>query len=257
MVYHRAMDLWHVIAVIAAGFGAGAINTIVGSGSLITYPVMVMLGVPPVSANIANSVGLVPGSVAGVWGYREELRHTDRTTLGRLAIASCVGAIVGAFLLTQLPSSTFKVVVPFLILFAALLVAFQPRIAASLKPAEGTRWVGLLGFVFAAGVYGGYFSAAQGVILLGVLGIFLAVDIQEQNAIKNLLQCLVNIVAGLFFIARGAILWQYAGLVAVGSIVGALAGAWLARRIPAKAFRIFIVVFGLVMAAYMGYRATL
>lgn len=249
------MEMWHVLAVIAAGFGAGAVNTIVGSGSLITYPVMVMLGVPAVSANIANSVGLVPGSIAGAWGYRGELRTTHRSTLVRLSVASCIGAVIGAFLLTQLPSSTFKVVVPFLIGFAALLVAFQPRIARSLKPADGTRWTVLLSLVLAAGVYGGYFSAAQGVILLGVLGIFLAVGIQEQNAIKNLLQCLVNIVAAIFFMARGAIWWEYAGLVAVGSTVGALAGAWLARRIPPAVFRVSIVVFGLAMAAYMGWMA--
>lgn len=249
------MQLWEVIAVVAAGFGAGAVNTIVGSGSLITYPVMVMLGVPPVSANIANSVGLVPGSVAGVWGYRQELGRIERPTLTRLSIASCIGAIIGAWLLTQLPSSTFKVVVPFLILFAALLVALQPKLAARVGSAHGTRWGALLATVLLAGVYGGYFSAAQGVILLGVLGIFLAVDIQEQNAIKNLLQCLVNIVAGLFFVLRGAVAWEYAGLVALGSIVGALAGAWLARRIPQQAFRVFIVVFGIAMSIYMGVRA--
>jgi len=145
--------------------------------------------------------------------------------------------------------------VPFLILFAALLVVFQPRIAASLKPAEGTRWTALLVLVFAAGIYGGYFSAAQGVILLGVLGIFLAVGIQEQNAIKNLLQCLVNIVAAIFVMARGAVLWDHALYVALGSTVGALAGAWLARRIPPRDFRVFIVVFGLCMAGYMGWMA--
>lgn len=249
------MDVLQIVLVIAAGFGAGAVNTIVGSGSLITYPVMVMLGIPPVSANIANSVGLIPGSLAGVWGYRLELNRMERKTLIRLSVASAVGAIIGAFLLTQLPSSTFQFVVPFLILFAALLVAFQPRIASRIRTAHGTRWAALVMAVWATGIYGGYFSAAQGVILLGVLGIFLAVDMQEQNAIKNLLQALVNIVAGLFFIARGAVMWDYAALVALGSIAGALAGAWLARRIPPKVFRVFIVVFGVTMAAYMAWRA--
>lgn len=248
------MTLWHVLAVVLAGFGAGLVNTIVGSGSLITYPVMVMFGVPPVSANIANTVGLVPGSVAGSWGYRRELTEL-RPLLVRLGLASVVGAVIGAFLLTRLPASTFELVVPVLILFAALLVAFQPRIARAMRPVEGTRWVPLIVVVFLAGIYGGYFSAAQGIILLGVLGLFLEAGLQEQNALKNLLQTLVNLVAAVFFVITGHVEWPYAACVAVGSVIGALAGAWLARRLPAKGFRVFIVVFGLAMAVYMGYRA--
>ncbi len=247
------MDVLHILAVVVAGFGAGLINTLVGSGSLITYPVMVLFGVPPVTANIANTVGLVPGSLAGSWGYRRELARL-RPLLLRLGAASVIGALIGAFLLTRLPSSTFSYVVPFLILFAALLVAFQPRIAAAMKPVEGTRWRPLLVVVFLAGIYGGYFSAAQGIILLGVLGLYLSADLQEQNALKNLLQTLVNVVAAVFFVASGRIAWGYAGCVAVGSVIGALVGAWLARRLPAKFFRVFIVVFGLAMAAYMGWR---
>ncbi len=248
------MDAWQLFAVIAAGFGAGLVNTVVGSGSLITYPVMVLFGVPPVAANIANTVGLVPGSIAGAWGYRREL-GTLRGLLVRLGVASVVGAVVGAFLLTRLPASTFKLIVPVLILFAALLVAFQPRISEAMRPVEGTRWAPLLTVVFLAGIYGGYFSAAQGIILLGVLGLFLAAGIQEQNALKNLLQMLVNVVAAIFFVTTGHVRWDFAGAVAIGSVIGAFVGAWLAHRIPAQAFRVFIVVFGVVMAFYMGYRA--
>lgn len=248
------MAVWQMVAVIAAGFGAGLVNTVVGSGSLITYPVMVVFGVPPVGANIANTVGLVPGSMAGAWGYRRELGAL-RGLLARLGAASVLGAVIGAFLLTRLPSATFKFVVPVLILFAALLVAFQPRIAAAMRPVEGTRWGPLIAVVFLSGIYGGYFSAAQGVILLGVLGLFLAADIQEQNALKNFLQMLVNVVAAVFFVATGHVRWDCAGAVAVGSVLGAFVGAWLAHRIPERAFRIFIVVFGVVMAFYMGYRA--
>lgn len=247
------MDILQILAVVAAGFGAGLINTVVGSGSLITYPVMVVFGVPPVTANIANTVGLVPGSVAGSWGYRRELARL-RPLLLRLGAASVAGALIGAYLLTRLPSSIFSVVVPFLILFAALLVAFQPKIAAAMTPVEGTRWRPLLIVVFLTGIYGGYFSAAQGIILLGVLGLYLSADLQEQNALKNLLQTLVNIVAAIFFIALGHVAWDYAGCVAAGSVIGALVGAWVARRLPARFFRIFIVVFGLAMAAYMGWR---
>ncbi len=247
------MDALQIVVMILAGAGAGLINTVVGSGSLVTYPVMVMFGLPPVSANIANTVGLVPGSIAGSWGYRRELAAL-RPLLLRLGAVAVVGALIGAFLLTRLPSSVFSAVVPFLILFAALLVAFQPRIAAAMKPVEGTRWRPLLVVVLLASIYGGYFSAAQGIILLGVLGLYLKVGLQEQNGLKNLLQTLVNIVAAIFFIVSGHIDWAYAGCIAVGSVVGALAGAWVARRLPAKFFRIFIVVFGVAMAIYMGWR---
>ncbi|HEY9292723.1 MAG TPA: sulfite exporter TauE/SafE family protein [Microlunatus sp.] len=248
------MTLWDALATIAAGFGAGAINTIVGSGSLISYPVMVLLGVPPISANIANTVGLVPGSVAGVWGYRRELAEI-RPLLVKLGLASVIGALIGAGLLTVLPARAFQLIVPVLILAAALLVAFQNKILRSMKPVDGTRWLPLLACVFGAGVYGGYFSAAQGVILLAVLGLFLAEGIQVQNAVKNLLQCLVNIVAAIYFVISGKVEWEWAGCVALGSIFGALVGAWLARRAPAKVFKIFIVVFGLVMAVVMAILA--
>ena len=241
-------------AVIAAGFGAGAVNTIVGSGSLITYPVMVFLGVPPVTANIANTVGLVPGSVAGAWGYRDRLAGT-RPLLLRLGAASLVGAVCGAVLLTQLPKSAFAYVVPVLILAAALLVGFQPMIVKRSRPTESTRWRQLTFWVFLSGVYGGYFSAAQGVILLGVLGLFLASDLQEQNAVKNVLQALVNIVAAVFFIAVGSVAWKFAAMVAIGSLVGAPVGAAIAKRIPTGPFRIGIVVFGVVMAGVMAWLA--
>jgi len=244
-----------MVAIAAAGFAAGAVNTVVGSGSLITYPTMVMLGIPPVAANIANTVGLVPGSVAGAWGYRSELPAIDHKRLGWLGSASAIGAVIGAFLLTRLPAASFKIVVPFLILLAALLVAFQPRIAKRTGAAAGTRWQPLLITVAAAGIYGGYFSAAQGVILLGLLGLFMAAGIQQHNAIKNILQAIVNVVAALFFVATGHVTWLPAGLVAVGSIAGALTGAWIGKRIPARGLRIFVVIFGFAMAALMAWQA--
>ena len=237
-------------AVIAAGFAAGAVNTIVGSGSLITYPVMVLLGVPPVTANIANTVGLVPGSIAGAWAYRDKLREPKKLLL-RLGAASFAGAICGAILLTQLPKATFALVVPVLILAAAVLVGLQPLIIKRTRPAAGTRWSQLIFWVFLSGVYGGYFSAAQGVILLGVLGIFLASGLQEQNAVKNVLQALVNIVAAIFFVIIGGVAWQYAALVAIGSLIGAPVGAVVAKRLPTKGFRIGIVIFGVLMAIAM------
>lgn len=249
------MSVIEYVAVIAAGFAAGAVNTIVGSGSLITYPVMVLLGVPPVTANIANTIGLVPGSIAGAWGYRDKLAGTKKL-LFRLGTASFTGAICGAILLTQLPKATFALVVPVLILAAAVLVGLQPLIVKRTRPAAaGTRWRQLIFWVFLSGVYGGYFSAAQGVILLGVLGIFLASGLQEQNAVKNVLQAVVNIVAAIFFVIIGGVAWQYAALVAIGSLVGAPVGAAVAKRIPARGFRIGIVVFGVLMAVVMAFMA--
>ena len=237
-------------AVIAAGFGAGAVNTIVGSGSLITYPVMVFLGVPPVTANIANTVGLVPGSIAGAWGYRDKLKGT-RKLIVRLGAASLTGAICGAILLTQLPKGAFVLVVPVLILGAALLVGLQPLIVKRTRPAEDTKWWQLTFWVFLSGIYGGYFSAAQGVILLGLLGLFLASGLQEQNAVKNVLQALVNIVAAIFFVVVGGVAWTYAAMVAIGSLIGAPVGAMVAKRIPTRGFRVGIVIFGVIMAAVM------
>jgi uncharacterized protein len=243
-----------LIAVVAAGFAAGAVNTIVGSGSLITYPVMVLLGVPPVSANVANTVGLVPGSIAGAYGYGDLLKGQGKF-LVRLGGASMTGAIGGAVLLTQLPRGAFVLVVPVLILAAALLVGFQPLLVKRTRPQARGRWGQLVFWVFLAGVYGGYFSAAQGVILLGLLGLYMASGLQEQNAVKNLLQALVNVVAAVFFIMIGGVLWEYAGAVAIGSVVGAPVGAFIAKRIPTRHFRVGIVVFGIGMAVVMALMA--
>ena len=248
------MDFGQFALIALAGCGAGAINTIVGSGSLISYPTMVLLGIPPVAANVANTVGLVPGSIAGAWGYRHIISKYSRTLLP-LGIASIAGALIGALLLIVLPATAFKVIVPILILAATLLVAFQKRLQQALHLEGSTRWVPLTASVFFAGIYGGYFSAAQGVILLGVLGLFLQGDVQVHNGLKNLLQALVNIVAALFFVIGGHVRWDAAFPIAVGSICGALIGAWVAKRIPAQPFRIFIVVFGLVMTVIMAIQA--
>jgi uncharacterized membrane protein YfcA len=244
------MSLIELLVMIVAGFVAGAVNTIVGSGSLITYPVMVLLGVPPVTANITNTVGLTPGSIAGAWGYRDKLQG-QRSLLIRLGIASVTGAILGAGLLTQLPQEAFAIMVPVLIFAAALLVGLQPLMTKSRRGSGTTNLRMLYFWVFLAGIYGGYFSAAQGVILLGLLGLFLTVGLQEQNAVKNVLQALVNVVAAAFFVAIGTVAWEYAGLLAAGSLMGAPAGALIAKQIPSTAFRIGIVVFGIVMAIVM------
>jgi uncharacterized protein len=240
--------------VVLAGVVAGVINTVVGSGSLVTYPVLVLAGVNPVAANITNTVGLAPGAVAGAVAFRRELTG-QRPVVVRLLPASIVGAIVGAVLLRVLPASAFPYVVPVLILFATALVAFQPVIARRARGSEGrTRWVALIVCVLAASVYGGYFSAAQGIILLGILGVFLEATLTEQNAVKNLLQATVNVVAAVFFLIAGGADLLFAACVAVGSLAGAPLGAVVARRVPARAFRIGLVCFGLLVTVIMVLR---
>lgn len=246
------MPTWDAVALVTlAGLAAGVINTAVGSGSLVTYPVLVLAGLPPVTANITNTVGLAPGSLAGAWAFRSELR-AHRGAVLRLVPVAAAGAIGGAALLLVLPDRSFTFVVPILILISVFLVAFQP--ALSRRLADGPRqtaWTALSAAVFASSVYGGYFGAAQGVILLGILGIFLDATLPEQTAVKNILQATVNLVAAVFFVFAGGIDWLLAACVAAGALAGAPLGARLVRCVPPRVFRIAIVVFGLVVAAIM------
>ncbi|HEX5862343.1 MAG TPA: sulfite exporter TauE/SafE family protein [Nocardioides sp.] len=244
-----------VAAVLLAGVAAGTINTVVGSGTLITFPTLLALGVPPVTANVSNTVGLVPGSLSGAVGYRRELAG-QRGRLLRLAPASVLGAIAGAVLLLVLPASAFDAIVPVLIGVGVVLVvtgpAIQRRVAARHEarggiPDHGAAWVWPA--VAGAGVYGGYFGAAQGVLLMAILGIGVDDDLQRHNATKNVLALLVNGVAALVFIAVADVDWTVAGLIAVGSVVGGQIGAGVGRRLPAGLLRAVIVVVGIVALA--------
>lgn len=244
-----AVDLspLEALAVLGAGAAAGGINAVVGSGTLITFPVLLALGYPPVVANVSNTVGLVPGSLSGAYTYRRELAGYGRLLL-TLAVASAAGAITGALLLLWLPSSAFDAIVPVLIGIAVILVAAQPwlarRIAAT--PGQKHRPVGpllLLG-VYVAGTYGGYFGAAQGVLMVGLFGVLLATDLQWLNGIKNLLTGLINAVAAALFVIVGDIAWQPALLIAAGSVVGGYAGGHWGRRLPQAVLRAVIVVVG-------------
>lgn len=254
-----------------AGVGAGTINTVVGSGTLITFPTLLAFGVPPVVANVSNTIGLVPGSVAGAIGYRRELRG-QRSRLLRLCVASLVGGVAGALLLLVLPSAAFDAVVPVLIGLGCLLVVVGPRIQrrVAARAAErggigeaGVWWVWPA--VALAGVYGGYFGAAQGVLLMAILGIGVADTMQRHNAAKNVLAGLVNGVAAIVFIvlsvvpvpglegALGTVDWRIAGLVAVGAAVGGVVGASVGRRLPPPALRAVIVLVGVVaILAFVG-----
>ena len=237
--------------ILFAGLAAGTINTIVGSGSLITFPTLLAAGYAPITANVSNTLGLVPGSLSGALGYRRELAG-QRGRIVRLSGASIAGGVTGAVLLLTLPSSVFDRVVPGLILVACALVALQPRLSARLAarrtdvPAHGGN--GLLATVYLTGVYGGYFGAAQGVILIALLAIFLPDDLQRLNAAKNVLAMLVNGVAALIFVFFADVAWGAAGLLATGAVAGGQVGARLGRRLPPAALRTAIVVVGTVVS---------
>jgi len=239
------------VLVTLAGVAAGTINTVVGSGTLITFPTLLAFGVPPVTANVSNTVGLVPGSVSGVVGYRRELAG-QRARVLRLGSASLVGGVVGAVLLLVLPSAAFDAIVPVLILLGVLLVIFGPRIQRAVAsraearggiPDHGVWWVWPA--VAATGVYGGYFGAAQGVLLMAVLGIGVVDSMQRHTATKNVLALIVNAVAAVVFIAVADIDWAVAGLIALGSVIGGQLGATVGRRLAPGLLRAVIAVVGL------------
>lgn len=244
------------VAVLAAGMGAGAINAVVGSGSLITFPTLVAVGYPPIVANVSNNIGLVPGGVTGVLGYRTELKG-QRERLVRLGMASISGSLIGGLLLLLLPEAAFRIIVPVLIALACVLVVAQPTLTrrlaarrAEARPHGGPwLWLGVL----AAGVYGGYFGAAQGVILIALLGIMLDDDLQRLNATKNMMAFLVNMVAALLFILLAEVDWTAALLIAVGATAGGWLGARIGRRLPALALRIVIVCIGVAAIVKLVY----
>lgn len=230
-----------------AGFLAGAINAIIGSGSLITFPTLLAIGLPPVTANVTNTVGLAFGTASAVVGYRRELRPQWRRALW-LSIPSILGAALGAALLLLLPQSVFGIVVPVLVAFAVLLVVFQPRISAWLAP-EGSappwgRYAVPLG-IFLTAIYGGYFGAAQSVILMALLTVLLRDPIQQLNGLKNAVSAASNLMAALIFIAVAHVDWRAAGVIAVSSVIGGLAGSAVGRRLSPSLLRAVIVAAGL------------
>lgn len=240
------MSLPEILAVVAAGLAAGAINTVVGSGTLVTFPVLLAIGYPPVVANVSNSIGLVPGSVSGAWGYRRELAG-QRARVVRLGLMSALGGIGGAIALLALPAEAFRAIVPAFILVALVLVIVQPRLSAALEARREPGHVeghGVRAGVFAAGVYGGYFGAAQGILLLALLGTALPEPLQRVNALKNVLAGIVNTVSGLVFVLVADVAWEAVACVAVGAIVGGQIGARYGRRLAPGVLRVLIVVVG-------------
>jgi uncharacterized membrane protein YfcA len=246
------MTWFEALFVLVAGVGAGTINAVVGSGTLMTFPALLAVGIPPVVANVSNTVGLSPGTAAGALGYRRELTG-QRARVLRLLPASLLGGIVGAVLLLKLPDSAFHAVVPGLILLGCALVILQPWLSQRINlPAGGHRgawW--LVPSVFATGVYGGYFGAAQGVLLMAILGIGLDSNLQRMNGIKNILATVVNSVAAVLFIIVAHVDWLAALLIAVGSTIGGFVGARFGRRLPQVVLRGLIVGIGVIAVVTM------
>jgi uncharacterized protein len=243
-----------LLVLLGAGGLAGLINTVVGAGTLITFPTLLALGVPPVLANISNTVGLAPGSLSGAWATRRELEGQRRRVLW-LGSASLLGGIAGALLLLWLPSAAFDAIVPILIGLGCLLVILQPFIATRLAyrrarlgseaaaPVVGSALLWLA--IALTGVYGGYFGAAQGVLLIAILGIGFAESLARINAIKNVLATIANMIAGVVFVIVSEVNWPAAIAIAVGSVVGAQVGGRVSRRLPAVVYRVIIVVVGI------------
>ncbi|AXR73516.1 sulfite exporter TauE/SafE family protein [Auritidibacter ignavus] len=258
------LELWQVLLVLLAGFWAGTINSVVGSGTLVTFPVLVSVGFPPVTAQMSNAIGLVAAGFSGTWGYRREL-YQAKAVVPVLTTASLLGGLIGSGLLMVLPEAVFSFVAPILIVFAIIFVILQPKMSAWVKarkagqqqddappagsesivpvptgPVSPLLWV----LVFLIGIYGGYFVAAQGVLLIGVLGVFLNGLLVHANAVKTWLSTVVNVVAALGYIifAFDRINWTAVLLIAVSSLIGGSVGAQIGRRISPLVLRIVIVI---------------
>ena len=248
------MSVPEALGIFLAGLAAGTINTVVGSGTLITFPALLFFGYPPVVANVSNTVGLVAGGVTAVHGYRSELTGAGRT-IRRLGPASLLGGVIGAVLLLVLPPEAFQAIVPVLIGLGLVLVVLGPRLQrraaarheAGIPPASWHA-AALTAGVLVAGIYGGYFGAAQGVILMGLMSALSSEPIQRLNGYKNVLATIVNAVAAITFmlVAGGKIDWFVALLIGAGAFTGGFVGAKVGRRLPPLALRGLIIVVGVV-----------
>lgn len=244
------MGALEALAIFGAGVAAGTINTIVGSGTLITFPALLAFGYSPVVANVTNTVGLVPGSLSGAHGYRRELEGQGRRIV-RFGIVTGIGGLTGGILLLVLPASAFKAIVPALIIMACILVLIQPAVARKMAHRERDAsqphgGMFLLAGLFATGVYGGYFGAAQGVLMIGLMGLALREDLQRINAVKNVLAAIINGIAAVLFIVVAHVAWPPALLLAAGSLIGGQIGAKTGRRLPPAILRAIIVLVGTV-----------
>lgn len=243
------MGLFDIALLVVAGIVGGGVNALAGGGTFFTFPVLIACGLDPLTANVSNAVAIYPGHAAAVPGYREELRSAGRVLVPRSVIAAA-GGLFGAGLLLWAGSDTFRALVPFLVFAATLLFAFGPliRVASErFRDGSGLR-NGVTEFLFA--VYGGYFGAGLGVLLLAALTIVGVRDMQMANAQKNLLATIITTISVLLFIVAGAVAWPQTACVLIGALVGGYLGARTARRIPAGLLRTIVVAVGLVLSAY-------
>jgi uncharacterized membrane protein YfcA len=244
---------WEVAIIALAGLWAGLINAVVGSGTLVTFPVLVALGYPPVTATTSNAIGLITGSITGAVGYRSELAG-QRHRLARYGVASLLGAVGGAVLLLRLPADAFETIVPVLVGISVVLVLVQPLLARRLRDRAATDRATsplLYVLIFLVGVYGGYFTAAQGIMLVGVMGVLVADPLQRLNAFKNTLAAVVNLVAGAIYAFVAPVSWPVVAVLAGSSIVGGLLGASVGKRLSPAVLRGVIAVIGVAAVVHL------
>ena len=241
-----------VAALALAGVAAGAINAAAGGGSLISFPTLVAIGYPPITANVTNTVALCPGYLGGTAGYRRELRG-QRTRIVRLGVVSIAGGIGGAVLLNHTSQFAFKIVAPVLVLFSCVLLAIQPLVTRRLREPRtpGGERPALYAAQLPAAAYGAYFGAGLGVVVLAILAIFVDDTLQRLNALKGLMSLVINVVAAAYFIAFLPVRWQAVLVLAPASLVGGRAGVFAARRVSDRVLRAVVVVFGVAAATYL------
>jgi uncharacterized membrane protein YfcA len=251
------MSLWHGVLVFVAAFIAGMMNSVAGGGTLLAFPALIWLGVDPIRANVTCTVSLWPGSLGAMYGFRRELEGTRRWML-LLAPVSLFGGLAGAYFLLRTPSRLFASIVPYLILFATLLFAAGEPITrwlkrTSVRPQTSGEirlwWIGAMVFQFAVAVYGGYFGAGIGILMLAALGLLGLTDIHQMNGLKNFFAVCINLVAALYFALRGSVEWPYAAVMVAGAMAGGYGGAGLARKLGRQFVRRAVVLIGLAMAA--------
>ncbi|HTW63333.1 MAG TPA: sulfite exporter TauE/SafE family protein [Bryobacteraceae bacterium] len=259
IAFPTAMDPRHALAAFGAAFLAGTINSVAGGGTLLTFPTLIWLGLPPINANATSTVAIWPGTVGTIWGYRQDL-STARPRMFALVAPSVIGGILGALLLNRTPPAVFDALVPFLILFATLLFMIQEPVQRRLKIShpethKSTRWlIGALTFQLFVALYGGYFGAGIGILMLAALSVLGLTDIHQMNGLKALLGASVNGVAALYFISAHMVYWPEFVVMVTGAIIGGYGGARIARRIGGKAVRRIVILVGLSMAVAMFVR---
>ena len=251
------MTLVEGVLVVATGVGAGVLSSTVGVASLLSFPILVALGLPPVVANVSNTLGMIPGGLGGVVGYRDEVREAGPIAKA-IIIVCALGAVAGAALLLGLPPGVFEAIVPWLILFTCLLVGAQPRIAAWLRARNGEQHLErrhmspvTTAFATVTGMYGGYFGAGAGVMMVAVLGLGTDLQLRIINGLKTLSLMVGNIVAGLIFVVVAHPRWDVVVLLAAGSLVGGYVGARIGRKLPDAVFRWAVVAAGVVAAVLL------